>query len=698
MEHGLFYWVNEFLVTEFGFPGEVGSVIKNLGGMMPRGRPRKNKDARITKNDDTIGSGETPIETGTQETDEVKAWIETIQSTENWRDNIANKNRWKILEKEYRGNWTHLDETTSIPVMPVNLIFAFVKTEIARLYFKDPHITVNAKRIEELAGAEIAEALINYKWMDMNLKEEIKRAMIDALLVGHGWIKLGYSAEIGIAEDKPAESEGEKTEKEATVNEFIKSEDIFAYHVPWKDVLFSPDSIRPPHDSRWLAFRVVRPLRAIKESGIYNEDAVKDLKPVGTRSEDDPQKQTNVNNVTLWEIWDMDHRKVKTISAGCEKFLRNIDMPYDIKGYPAVMFSFNIVNNEPYPMSEVGMWEPQVIELMKMISIMINHLKRWNRQIFVKEGFMTEIELDKFKKGTDGAIIRFTGNQSEMFIPPYAPVQQDVYGVWNLIMQMWQTVSGQTETDRAGQARTQTRTLGELRLQMQGGQSRSDEKLDSLEDKISELAEKLITIMRQKMTLPKIIRMVGPKKVEEALLQNRPSASQPGAYTSSDSFSTNGNDIPKDIDIDTVAGSTIPLNKENKIEMLTELMKIEQAFGIVPGGQAARELGRTILNEMNVPEMDRVMDIADQEAQDMAQNQQSPEQQQALMQAQQEAQQSQMEIEKEMIKAQASKTQAEAQVIQSKVNSEIAKLKFQEQVIKHLTNARQMENKSLEMR
>src|SRR5207245_2900840 len=92
-----------------------------------------------------------------------------------------------------------------IPVVPVNLVYAYVKTEIARLYFKDPWITVNAKRVEDIGSAQIAEQIVNYTWGELKLKSEIKQAILEALLIGHSWIKVGYVAEFGTVESQPKE-------------------------------------------------------------------------------------------------------------------------------------------------------------------------------------------------------------------------------------------------------------------------------------------------------------------------------------------------------------------------------------------------------------------------------------------------------------------------------------------------------------
>jgi hypothetical protein len=233
----------------------------------------------------------------------------------------------------------------------------------------------------------------------------------------------------------------------------------------------------------------------------------------------------DVRSVVLWEIYDLDHQTITTVSPGCEYKLREVPLPdYLNGGFPFIQFSFNPIPGDVYPLSDIAPHEGQIIELIKILSIEINHLKRWNRQMVVDADTFTPDEAAKFKDANDGAIItaQTTGAKDKIFIPPYAPVQSDVYQIWNQVYDVWRSISGQTQTDQGGQAKTQTRTLGELRMQLQGGHARSEEKVDVLEDSIAEVAKKLLSIIQKKYDLPKITRLVGPKSVQKKILKTLP--------------------------------------------------------------------------------------------------------------------------------------------------------------------------------
>lgn len=669
----------------------------------------------MTESDDKVGPAETPDPAESEE-QEVKSWLRTINFTEKWRDQISSKMGWKRFTDEYKGDWDWLKNSVKIPLVPINLVYAYTKTEIARLYFRDPWITVNAKRQEDIGAAQIAEQVINYMWGQLNLKSEVKQALTEAILVGHSWIKVGYVAEFGTVESKPPADQkkgpGRPKKEQAVIdtNEYLKSENCFAYYVPYKDVLFDPSATFPStHNARWMAHRIVKPLRAIKQSGLYQHtDKIQPSSYNGmdgdlTSKVGDKQTELGVDSAVLWEIYNLDTMKVTTVSPGCDAKLREIEYPDYLNGnLPFVQVAFNFAPGEVYPLSDIALHEPQIVELTKMLAIELNHLKRWNRQIIVSPEFFNPEEESKFKDGNDGAIIKANvaaggSLESGFYIPPYAPVQQDVYGMWNQIMDVWRNISGQSDLERGANQRTATRTLGELRLQLQGGRARADEKVDVLEDAIAEVARKLLTIMQKKFDLPKIARIVGPKSIQEKLqesLPNRPSATsgqtnpvQQDSFTTDFSFSWNRTDIMGEMDVDVVAGSTVPMDKDTQLEILEKMVPYLPAMGISPGSKAAKAYGKEIVRLLGMQNLMNVIDLAESEppppdpAMAKAQMDAQANQQKAQMDAAAQAQDMQTKQLEAKLKAvdSAVKVQTETQLAQVRLQAEQQKLEMQKQ-------------------
>lgn len=672
-----------------------------------------------------VGLAETP-NPGQKEKDEVTAWLRTLNAAERFRDKIGEEAGWKRFIDEFKGNWAWLQQTVKIALVPINLVYAYVKTEIARLYFRDPWISVNAKHKESVGGSQIGEQAINYTWGDLKLKSEMKACLLEGLVVGHSWMKTGYVAEFGTVESQPAEPRkgpGRPKKTEVDPSEYLKSENVFAYHVPYDNVVFDTSATYPPqHHARWMAHKIVKPLRAIKKSGLYKHaDEIRPSASVESPNVtgfagtgDQVEENKDVVNAILWEIYNLDDLKVLTVSPGCEYKLREIDYPdYLFDGeknpfLPFDMLAFNPIIGSVYPLSDVAPHEPQIIELIKMQAIELNHLKRWNRQIFTSPDFFSKEEEEKFIQGNDGAVIKVNTTagaslESNFYIPPYAPVQQDVYGVWNQVFDVWKNVAGQSSTERGAAEKNSTRTLGELRLQLQGGRARADEKIDMLEDFIESVARKLLLIMKKKFDLPKIARIVGDETVRQkvqGVLAQRPSA-QPTlpsgdqnpvadqSMTSDFSFSWNKLDLLGEMDVNVVAGSTVPMDKEAQLEILEKLAPFLPALGAPPGSPAARAYGREYIRLIGIKALESVMDIADKtpptpdpEMQKMQAEQQIA-QQQAQIEMQISQQQAQMDMQMTQAEIDAKKQEAQVQ-LQAQIQETQAKLQGlnQEQQIK----------------
>src|SRR5579863_1261943 len=131
--------------------------------------------------DKKVGAAESPS-ADEKEKAQVTQWLAAIKKTQEWRDKTdAFANAGRFIN-EYKGKWDWLAQAISIPLVPLNLVFAYVKTEIARLYFHNPWITISPRRVEDDGAAKIAEVVINDTWKKLDLKRQCKIALRDALL------------------------------------------------------------------------------------------------------------------------------------------------------------------------------------------------------------------------------------------------------------------------------------------------------------------------------------------------------------------------------------------------------------------------------------------------------------------------------------------------------------------------------------
>ena len=545
----------------------------------------------------------------TQDTDKdpkritASQWMKRIRRSLKFRDQVRDDQNWKRIHDEYKGKYRVNSGGVNSP--PINLVYGYVETAIPRIYFRDPHMTVNPKGANSVMGARIMELSVGYIFRELNLKLQVLRVLKDAFLVGHGWLKFGYIGTMG-------QSEGEAPDD---ASEYIRDEEIFVAYVPYEDVAFDVSlSQDPPHDCRWLAHRVIRPLAEVKGDPKYTNTgrlrgnvSVRD-----SRGEkvDDTLKDSDLDLFEFWEVHDKDTNKIYVVCDGTDKYLRETDNVYEMKGFPFSMLKFNSVPGEPYPLSDVYVIEAQILERVKLRAAQINHIKRWSRQLSIEKGSMEKEEMEKFAQGVDGAITQRARGSAPPTPIQYADIQKESFQIDSLIQQDIDAVIGQNETERGGTAKTDTNTKFELQSQQAGTSVRQSSRQDTLEDFLEEVTMKVISLIKQFQTTPRYVRITGmePAQIAEAF---------PGLQMDETGIYFTKENIQGEYDCEAKAGSTLPLNRENKVKLIESSLNpaVAQVLGIVPGSPTAFALGKALFRELDMKE---VSDAYDQQVEQMA--------------------------------------------------------------------------------
>lgn len=530
-----------------------------------------------------------------------RQWMKRIKRSLKFRDQIRDKQRWKYILDEYKGEYNMKVGGHQAP--PINLVYGYVHTAIPKIYFRDPHMSVNPKGDQSVMGARILELVVAYIFRELNLKGEMYRVLLDFFLFGHGWLKYGYVNEMGQAQSEvPAET-----------SEYIKSEEIFVTYVPFEDVVFDITlSSDPPHDCRWIAHRIIRPLSEIKNDPRYSYTAK--LRPNVTTKDalgekiDDTLKDSDLDLFEFWEVHDKDTNKIYCVADSCDKYLREDDNVYEMKGLPFSMFKTNMVPGEPYPLSDIYVIEAQILERVKLRAAQINHIKRWSRQLSAEEGSMAKVEMEKMALGIDGAVIQ----RKKGTMPPtpiqYADMQRESFQIDELIQRDIDSVIGQNETDRGGQAKTETNTKFEIQTQQAATNARQAQRQDRLEDFLEEVTMKIISLIKQFQTTPKYVRITGMSSEEIA-------SSFPGILTDGTGLYFTKDNIQGEYDVEAKAGSTLPLNRENKVRLIENSIQIGPAIGVLPGSPTSFALGKALFRELDLKEVSDAYDLQVQSSQ-----------------------------------------------------------------------------------
>jgi gamma-glutamylcysteine synthetase len=133
-------------------------------------------------------------------------------------------------------------------------------------------------------------------------------------------------------------------------------------------------------------------------------------------------------------------------------------------------------------------------------------------------------------------------------------------------------------------------------------------------------------------------------------LNTRPSANAQDAVTAKDGFTFTKEDIQGEFDFEVVAGSTAPLNSEQKMKAMQFIAEQAQVLGLMPGGPVMQYLGGEYADEVDLPGLKKAMLEEAQAAmqQKQAQMKQAADQQQLM--ASMEASKLQLKAEREASK------------------------------------------------
>lgn len=579
--------------------------------------------------------------------EDVQKWLSKEGKAEQYRSKIAARYRWKDFTEEFKGRFEIIQQSTDIQINALNLIFAYVKTEIPALYLRDPYIKVNPKKNATIESSKILEAAINAIWRIKKIKRENKKNIQDGKLVGHSWFKTGYTGKSGTVEMD-----------NGLTMETIESEDYFGYRIPWDCVTFNTDSIDAPFDSAWICHTNWVPLEDAKKNPRYkNTDQLK----ATSRKKDSYYSTTNSTDTPefieemacLKEFWDIKNKKVFTLSPGVDDYIEAPkEWPYEMKGFPFSQLCFNPVNDEAYGLPDVFMFEPQVIELMKIRAAQLDHIKRFNRQLLTTPGNFGDDAKDQVTLAVTGALIECEDPTKVMPLP-YPQYQQDAYAVEERLKEDMINISGQSPQERGATQKTTTRTFRELAQIQRGAENRRSEQIDMVEDFIEDISGNFVALLQQFADLPYYVRVTGeaPEEIQKALA-NRPSAQMPGAVTTPQGFTFTKEDIQGEFDYEVVAGSTAPLDKMNTIDTILQILQYAQPLGIAPGGPLTAALGKMLAEQLGIQEIKKAID---DEAVYQAQKQKEAAEQQQIMMN--------MEIAKD-----AAKTQIDAEKVATKQN------------------------------
>jgi len=522
---------------------------------------------------------------------------ERLELANRWRTDEGYDDKWQRLIDLYRGktywnsgNRDFWSGDVGKDRISVNLAFSTVNVIAPSVAVNHPKIVVKANKQGDEDRALFVEAVVNYLWRHHDYRKPFRRAVKDFIILGHGWLKVGWKfVEV---EREMSESEFNRQYNNAVTEatEFARANPDMASEVPTDeeilaslpsttmeieedqafverispfDILIDPEATCL-QDAKWIAQRIVRPVEEVKKDKRFKRSVRTKIQAdsglkVRWDNDDERDKYADViERVTLYEYYDIENNTMSVCTASgdvTDFLLEPVQMPYAF-GHPFVMMRNYDVPDQFYPMGDLESIESLQEELNKTRTQMVNHRKRYARKYLYHERSFGPSGREALESDEDGRFVPVIDENrplGEVVVPlPQVPLAPEMYNHSNIIEGDINTVSGVSEYAR-GQMPEIRRTATEASIIADAGNARAADKLAMVEIIIGEVGQMVLQLMQQFMTQPQMVRITG--KDDKNLFV---------AYTR--------DDILGEYDFSVEGGSTQPLNETARRQQAISLM------------------------------------------------------------------------------------------------------------------------------
>ena len=428
---------------------------------------------------------------------QVSRWLGRIQVAKKIHEDKFEQNA-KSWRDYYEGN--HFpDIVDKSNLVVINYTYSILKAILPQIYFQDPYIYLRSKKQEFAEKQQLAEDALNDVWRAIKVKRQIKRIILDMLVMGFGVGKLGYWFET---------EKAESLETQAGFTEFVKEEYPYFLRQSPFDVVFDFEA-KSFDEIRWIAARYYVPLEDLKDK--YGDKA-KSIKGNFLAGEDIAKKyygsdlskeyvDSDLKRCEVWEIEDLvDRQVIVTTDENKEEFLDRFDNPYkNIQSNYKLLF-VNEIPDKLYPLSDIANLMDINLWMDKVNSLLMQHILKSQRKIIVKDdSFASEEEKTKFLSGDDmQVVISGTDDVSKaVAIIPASIISPDFYSNNEVCKDHLNNVSGVGANQRGVSDNVERRTAYEAGIMDRNSQLRNSERLDAITDYCISVAGDLLKIMQQ---------------------------------------------------------------------------------------------------------------------------------------------------------------------------------------------------------
>tara|TARA_Y100000310_G_scaffold318422_1_gene372456 strand:- start:519 stop:2246 length:1728 start_codon:yes stop_codon:yes gene_type:complete len=440
---------------------------------------------------------------------DVNFWMEHVNAGIRFREKFACEKQWPTWRSYYRGQWR-------TGIMPVNLFFATIRTLVPRIYFRNPSVSVTPQMpgFEAAAFSQILERVDNKMLREMRVKKQIKKAVLDTVLKGTGFCKLGFGAQF-----QPTPDEGITGQPFTRNDERVEYRDRVYTNMPWfsrvdTGSIIYPDGLEQHEDARWMAHWVRRPVEDVK-----NDPRFKNTKDIGASVRLTPTSHAGVTEVQeMADLIEIRDKKTQTVfviaphtSDGGTVLFHGDDEFLDRGTFPLYPITFNDDDQVAWGIPDSVILEPFQLEANEIRTQYMKHRRLALVRLMYKRGTIAPEEIDKLFSEDVGAAVIVDGEMDDWDQTQATPIPQD------LIEAMRETKADFRET--VGFSRNQfgefkpgssDTTATEANIVRQASEIRVDERRDVIADVIVDAIEGEHQIVFNHWQQEQVIDVVGP--------------------------------------------------------------------------------------------------------------------------------------------------------------------------------------------
>lgn len=476
--------------------------------------------------------------------------------------------KWRLVESVYRtGSLSHsrvsdagrLQELfPSFNEHVVNMILPHINIIMSSIVSREPQFLVTPVAGGEEAenGAETAEAIVNYFWNRLRVTRELRDATADAVKIGSGFLKVGWTHveeewekdNLTLQEERLDAYERARLDAilmdkefddnikllsdsvQSTFMKVIRSEPFVAYVSPYD--MFLPQNARRMEDTPWVAHRITRAVDEIlanPEFDLEESDLIKDgHESISDEYQAEWRRQAEdrrgyyasseaLDTATFWEFYDMRTRRLTIFQLESNEPMWEGDFDWAHR-YPPFVHIRN------YTSHGNDFWGFGDIENVANIQALFNEFlteqfenaRRSGQKYLIRKDAVTD-ELMAALESPESDIVAPVDVPngeplSDIIVPVFRQaLSGDLYTAKRELEQYMQTVLGINEFQAGG--------LGADRMSataaavVEGVATlRAQDKITSIENAAAHIGNLIVLLCQQFLDEPTAIRITGDEK------------------------------------------------------------------------------------------------------------------------------------------------------------------------------------------